>query len=63
MTDDELSYAIQMIRNGCVEFEVVRTLLDKLPEMNAAAKTLAALEAAGVDNWEGYSYAQELMEE
>ena len=38
-------------------------MTDELPKLREAAKTLAALEAAGVDNWEGYSYAQELMEE
>lgn len=27
------------------------------------AETLSALEAAGVDNWEGYSYAMEILEE
>lgn len=27
------------------------------------AKTLSALRAAGVDNWEGYSYAFEIMED
>ena len=28
-----------------------------------ARDILAALEAAGVDNWEGYGYAMELLEE
>ena len=27
------------------------------------ANKLSALEAAGVDNWEGYSYALEIMED
>ena len=27
-----------------------------------AEATLAALEAAGVDNWDGYGYAMELLE-
>lgn len=34
--------------------------LDKLEERDL---WLSALENAGVDNWEGYEYAQELMEE
>jgi hypothetical protein len=29
----------------------------------ADAKMLRALEAAGVDNWEGFEYAQEMFDE
>jgi hypothetical protein len=54
---------IKLIRRKLGHFEGVKSLLDELPKLRDAAKTLAALEAAGVDNWEGYSYAQELMEE
>jgi len=61
MTDDE--QVIYTIRTHCGEFAEVNALLDELPQLRNAAKTLAALNAAGVDNWEGYSYAQELMEE
>lgn len=63
MTDDELQLAIDWVRQECRDFPVVRNLLAELPAMQNASKTLAALNAAGVDNWEGYSYAMELMEE
>jgi len=35
----------------------------RLKELEMAELKLAALEAAGVDNWEGYSDAMEMMEE
>lgn len=71
MTDElpyRLAYVTEVIRRECVglsdnQFEEVKALLDELPKLRDAAKTLAALEAAGVDNWEGYRHAQELMEE
>ena len=35
--------------------------LEKYRELLEQAHILRCLEQAGVDNWEGYSYAQELM--
>lgn len=32
-------------------------------ELNEAAQKLSALEAAGVDNWEGYDTAMEILAE
>ncbi len=60
MTDEQV---ISLIRGRFGFNADVKALLDELPKLREAAKTLAALEAAGVDNWEGYSHAQELMEE
>lgn len=31
-------------------------------ELKRASKKLEALEAAGVDNWQGYDYAMEILE-
>lgn len=69
MTDDE--QIIELIRgeyshlkdSRVRQMDSVMALLAELPKLRDAAKMLAALEAAGVDNWEGYSHAQELMEE
>lgn len=47
------------------DFEVSETAmitLDKLEEYKKAEKILSALNAAGVDNWEGYDYAMEILE-
>ncbi len=41
------------------EFEKVA---DELSELRAAAAVLTALESAGVDNWEGYDMALDMME-
>lgn len=35
---------------------------DRIEELEEDTKFIEALRAAGVDNWEGYSDAQELME-
>lgn len=36
---------------------------DKYERLLESAERLSALLAAGVDNWEGYSYAMQLLEE
>jgi hypothetical protein len=36
---------------------------DRLVELEAAEAKLSALEAAGVDNWEGYSHAMQILRE
>jgi len=36
---------------------------EEYTELLEAIKMLNALEAAGVDNWEGYDYALELLKE
>lgn len=42
--------------------EVLITM-ERLSELEAADAKLAALEAAGVDNWEGYSHAMRILRE
>ena len=37
-------------------------LLAELKRLQERDKFLSALEAAGVDNWDGYDYARELMD-
>lgn len=40
----------------------VTILQSRLDELKEAEAFLDALQAAGVDNWEGYEQAQEMME-
>lgn len=44
-------------------FQVVNEAREELNKMSDRLIFLDALEAAGVDNWSGYSHAHELMEE
>ncbi|PEZ47055.1 hypothetical protein CN367_11860 [Priestia megaterium] len=41
----------------------VEQLREKIESMEEDVEKLSCLEGAGVDNWEGYSYAMEMMEE
>ncbi len=43
--------------------EIQEILIKYLEEMDNDSIFLSALQNAGVDNWEGYEYAQELLEE
>lgn len=43
------------------ELGKLREVEANLPYLEEQAEILSCLEAAGVDNWEGYSYAQEMM--
>ena len=43
--------------------EALETELFLITKVEEDSEFLSCLEAAGVDNWEGYSYAQEMMEE
>jgi len=41
----------------------INELEKKIKELESDVRFLRALEAAGVDNWEGYSEAQQLWEQ
>lgn len=41
----------------------IEELEKEVKDLTEDARFLWALEAAGVDNWEGYEHAQELMDE
>ncbi|MFR3182170.1 MAG: hypothetical protein ACLTPN_00890 [Clostridia bacterium] len=43
--------------------EIQKILIKYLEEMDNDSMFLSALQNTGVDNWEGYEYAQELLEE
>lgn len=43
--------------------EIQKILIKYLEEMDYDSMVLSALQNAGVDNWEGYEYAQEILEE
>ncbi len=43
--------------------ETITITLKEYEELREATRTLNALEAAGVDNWDGYDEALSLMEE
>lgn len=43
--------------------EIQEILIKHLEEMDNDSMFLSALQNTGVDNWEGYEYAQELLEE
>lgn len=43
--------------------ETVEISRDRYLELIGAERWLEALEAAGVDNWDGISYAHDLLEE
>lgn len=43
--------------------EYIRVLEAQIVEQEKDSRELRALYAAGVDNWEGYDYALELMDE
>lgn len=44
-----------------IEGHTISIPLARYKELLEAENMLSSLEAAGVDNWEGYSYACELM--
>ena len=44
------------------EVEMVTITKKEYDRLKHSEMTLECLEAAGVDNWDGYAYAQELME-
>lgn len=56
-----------MIRGAILAMQIDNNtktqLFNYLDELEERDIWLSALENAGVDNWEGYEYAQELMEE
>jgi len=43
------------------KFEEIQALLDSIPELLKTEAALNALGAAGVDNWEGYDIAMDMM--
>lgn len=43
--------------------ETITITQDRYKELLYCEKWMTALEAAGVDNWEGISYAHDLLEE
>ena len=43
--------------------ETVTISAEEYEYLLACVNKLSALEIAGVDNWEGYSYAMEILEE
>lgn len=68
---DRLRHEAKLQRSDLVQwvrdYERARTRINELTVMNEAMSKdvafLGALEAAGVDNWEGYEIAQEIMKE
>jgi hypothetical protein len=44
----------------CMEWNELK---EKIVQLEEDSKWLGYLEAAGVDNWSGYEYAQEMIEE
>jgi hypothetical protein len=50
-------------RKGQISEPMVTIPRKEYQQLKADSKKLAALEAAGVDNWEGYEFAMELIEE
>lgn len=63
---------IGQILENCIEdfpvingdpVEVMRMALDEIYKLREETQFLDALRAAGVDNWDGYQHAQEIMEE
>lgn len=68
MTDKDLASAIDNVvltnHGRVVSSEHMReleALFNRLPELLEAEATLNALCAAGVDNWEGYCVALDMM--
>ena len=43
--------------------ETITISREEYEQLSACRDKLYALETAGVDNWEGYSYAMEILEE
>lgn len=56
-----------MIRGAILAMQIDNNtktqLFNYLDELEERERWLCALEAAGVDNWSGYEYAQEVIEE
>lgn len=46
-----------------VSEKVPEDVIEALEDLGSSEKWEGALQAAGVDNWSGYEYAQELMDE
>ena len=46
-----------------LETTYIQITLARLEELEAAQNKLLALEAAGVDNWEGYDSAMDILSE
>lgn len=45
------------------EEEMVTITKEEYEELLADSKFLACLDAAGVDNWDGYDFAQDMMDD
>ena len=62
---DELSELVHKFRTNLemADEAVVCVPKDRYAELVQSARELQALEAAGVDNWEGCDYAQEILAE
>ena len=43
--------------------DMITIPLEEYEALRSSAKFLACLTACGVDNWDGFDYAQEMMEE
>ena len=46
-----------------MEKETITITKKEYKKLKANSRWLSCLEAAGVDNWEGYDYARELLKE
>lgn len=60
---DLLKGEVAKMNKGENNAETVTISKEKYEELLEDSQKLNALECAGVDNWEGYGYAMELMEE
>lgn len=54
---------LNFIRIGGEDYYAHQKVVDLVHNLQQEVRFLNALKAAGVDNWDGYSYAFELMEE
>lgn len=55
--EDHIREVIVELNNRIMDLEI------KVEEMEYDVAFLDCLSAAGVDNWDGYEYAQEMMDE
>lgn len=64
MTDTELKEMLAGLQphSSFKHYTSARDLLSRIPQLLEDEATLNALYAAGVDNWEGYTLALDMME-
>lgn len=59
----KLSEQIEILRSTVLSDDCINAFIAQLKSLEEDSKLLAALQACGVDNWEGYSEALRMVDD